>query len=390
MVKEKEVVEKAALSDGGHIISGAQSIFEAPDPMKVRFDLNENLFGPSPRVRAVIKDFVENVGVNWYNAWMRKECAAKIAEYVGVKPENIFVCNGSAETLVVIAEIFLEQGDELLTFYPTYRVLLNYAKVYGSRVVKVFHESDFRADRLPEKIIGKIGPKTKIVYMCNPTTFAARVPKGEIVKVLEKSQDPPKPIVVVDEAYYDSATYPFSNETVVDLVEKYDNLIVTRTFSKSFALAGLRIGYAVSCKDKITSFNKFFSPLGVSSIAYVGAIAALDSLDYYEGVRKKLEENKAYLSEELAQMGIEVFPSYANFMLARLPAGVLNDMPRKKGVWTRLVEKKIYIRNKSVMYPDTDICHDMLRITIGQRGECERLINELKRIPELYSAAHAR
>ncbi|MBS7654516.1 histidinol-phosphate aminotransferase family protein, partial [Candidatus Bathyarchaeota archaeon] len=337
-------------------------------------------FGPSPRGRAAIKDFVENVGVNWYNAWMRKECAAKIAEYVGVKTENVFVCNGSAETLVVIAEIFLEQGDELLTVYPTYRVLLNYAKVYGSHVVKVLHESDFRADRLPEKIIGKIGPKTKIIYMCNPDTFADRIPKEEIVKVLEKSQDPPKPIVVIDEAYYDSATYPFSNETVADLVEKYDNLIVTRTFSKSFALAGLRIGYAVSCKDKITAFNKFFSPLGVSSIAYVAAMAALDSLDYYEEVRKKIEENKAYLSEELTQMGIEVFPSYTNFIIARLPPGLLNDTPGKKGVWTRLVEKGVRVRNKSVMYPDTDICHDMIRITIGRKEQCERLIKELKNI----------
>ena len=110
-----------------------------------------------------IKSFVDGVGVQWYNAWMRSECAGAIADYAKVKPENVFVCNGSAETLVVIAEVFLEPGDELLTFYPTYRVLLNYSKIYGSTIVKVHHEKDFNADRLPGKIIDKISSKTKII-----------------------------------------------------------------------------------------------------------------------------------------------------------------------------------------------------------------------------------
>lgn len=384
MGKEKEVVHKAALSDGGHIITGAQSIYEAPDPRKVRFDLNENLFGPSPKVNKAIKTFVDKVGVGWYNAWMRKQCAQTIAEYAGVKTENVFVCNGSAEVLVVIAEVFLESGDELLTDYPTYRVLLNYAKIYGSDVVKVHQEKDFSADRLPGRIIDKISPKTKIIYICNPTTFSSRVPHDGIIEVLEKSQEPPNPLVVVDEAYYDCATYPFSNRTVTDLIKKYDNLIVTRSFSKSFALAGLRIGYAISGRQNTESFNKYFSPLGVSSLAYVGAMAALQDLGYYEEVRRKLESNKAYLAKELAVMGIEVFPSYANFMLARLPEGILNDHNKRKGVWTLLVEEGIYVRNKSVMYPDTDLCRDMVRITIGKKEECERFINALKRILKTF------
>lgn len=380
MGKEKEVVEKAAMSDGGHIITGAQSIFEAPDPEKARFDLNENIFGPSPKVNAAIKNFVDEVGVQWYNAWMRKQCAEVIADYAEVKTENVFVCNGSAETLVVIAEVFLEAGDELLTFYPTYRVLLNYSKLYGSNIVKVQHEKDFNADGLPRKIIDKISPKTKIIYMVNPTTFGARVPRDEIIAVLEKSQKPPNPLVVVDEAYYDCATYPFSNNTVTDLLDKYDNLIVTRTFSKSFALAGLRIGYAISSRHNTESFNKIFSPLGVSSIAYVGAMAALTDPGYYEEVRRKVESNKAYLAEELVKMGVEVFPSYTNFFLAKFPEGILNNNDTRKGVWTRLVEEGIYIRNKSVMYSDSDLCQDMVRITIGEKDDCERFIDKLEKI----------
>jgi histidinol-phosphate aminotransferase len=120
MAKQKDVVEKAALSDGGHVITGAQSIFEAPGADKLRFDLNENLFGPSPKVTEAIKSFADKVGVNWYNAWMRKQCAQAIARYAGVRTENVFVCNGSAEILVLIAEVFLQAGDELLTEYPTY------------------------------------------------------------------------------------------------------------------------------------------------------------------------------------------------------------------------------------------------------------------------------
>lgn len=387
MVKEKGLLQKVEglrksmpISDGGHIITGAQSIFEAPSSGIVRFDLNENLFGASPKTNEAIKNFVDNVGVNWYNEWMKKECEAAVAKYVGCKPENVFVCNGSAETLVLIGQCFLEPGDELLTEYPTYRVLPNYTKVYGCGLVEVLQEDDFNADLLPKKMIDKLTSKTKMIYLCNPTTFAARVPKREIIKLLERTQKPPQPIVIVDEAYYDSATYPFSNETLADQVERYPNLIVVRTFSKSFALAGLRIGYAICSKRNVDTFNKLFSPLGISSLAYVGAMAALEDLNYYEDVRKKIEESRKYLSEELEKMKIEVFPSYTNFMLARLPPGILNDNNGKKGVWTRLIEKGFYLRNKSVMYEGTDICHDMVRITIGKREDCERLIKELRQI----------
>jgi len=387
MVKERGLVQKVEglrksmpISDGGHIITGAQSIFEPPSSGIVRFDLNENLFGASPKTNQAIKKFVDNVGVHWYNAWMKRECEEAVAKYVGCKPENVFVCNGSAETLVLIGQCFLEPGDELLTEYPTYRVLPNYTKVYGCGLVEVLQEDDFNAELLPKKMIDKLTSKTKMIYLCNPTTFAARIPKREIIKLLERTQEPPQPIVIVDEAYYDSATYPFSNETLADQIEKYPNLIVVRTFSKSFALAGLRIGYAVCSKHNVDAFNKLFSPLGVSSLAYVGAMAALEDLGYYDNVRKKIEESRKYLTEELEKLNIEVFPSYTNFMLARLPPGILNDSNGKKGVWSRLVEKGFYLRNKSVMYEGTDICHDMVRITIGKREDCERMISELKQI----------
>ena len=384
MAREKDVVEKAALSDGGHIISGAQSIHEAPGPDRLRFDLNENLFGPSPKVREAIKSFVDQVGVNWYNAWMRKQCPAMVAEYAGVKPENVFVANGSAEILVLIAEVFLQPGDELLTEYPTYRVLLNYAKIYDADIVKVHQALDFSTGHFAREFIQRISPKTKIVYVCNPTTFSSRVPYAGIIEILEASRRPPNPIVVIDEAYYDSATHPFSNETVAGLIEKYDNLIVTRSCSKGFALAGLRVGYSLSCRQITESFNRYFSPLGVSSLGYVGLMAALDDLGYYERVREELEASKAYLADELVEMGMAVFPSYANFMLARLPQGVLNDEDGRKGVWSLLVDEGIYVRNKSVMYPDTDLCRDMIRITPGNRRDCERFIGALKRIMKAF------
>lgn len=387
MTTGKDIAQKAAklresmpISDGGHIITGAQSIFEAPRPDVARFDLNENLFGASPKTIEAIKSFTEHVGIQYYNAWMRKECEMAIAEYSGVKPSQVFVGNGSAETMVLTAQIFLEPGDELVTMYPTYRVLPNYAKVYGVNLTEVLHERDFRGDTMPRRLGEKIGPKTKMVYLCSPSTFAAKVPKVEMVKLLEKTREPPHPIVIVDEAYWDCATYPFSNETMADKIDDYDNLIVVRTFSKGFALAGLRIGYALTCERNVDQMNKLFSPLGVSSLAHVGAMAALKDLGYYEEVRKELEENKRYLSDELKQMGLEVFTSYANFMLARFRPGILNDAGGKKGVWSRLVEKGIYLRNKSVMYSGTDICHDMVRITIGKREDCERFIRELKLI----------
>jgi histidinol-phosphate aminotransferase len=384
MAKQKDVVEKAALSDGGHVITGSQSIHEAPGPDKLRFDLNENLWGPSPKVKTAIKDFVDTVGVNWYNAWMRRETPRVIAEYAGVKPENVFVCNGSAEILVIIAEVFLQPGDELLTEYPTYRVLLNYAKMYGSDIVKVNQAEDFTTDHFAREFVSKITPKTKLIYICNPTTFAARVSEEAILEILEASRRPPNPIVVIDEAYFDSATHPLSNTTVAGLVEKYDNLIVTRSCSKGFALAGLRVGYSLASRTITESFNKLFSPLGVSSLGYVGVMAAMADRAYYDNVRKELEDVKAYLAREMTKMGLQVFPSYANFMLARFPAGMVNDQGGRKGIWSQLVDEGIYIRNKSVMYPDTDLCHDMLRLSPGPRKQSERFVGALGRILKTF------
>jgi len=384
MAKEKDVVEKAALSDGGHVITGAQSIHESPGPDKLRYDLNENLFGASPRVKEAIKGFVDHVGVNWYNAWMRQECPRVIADYAGVKPENVFVCNGSAEILVIVAEVFLQPGDELLTEYPTYRVLLNYAKIYGSDIVRVPQADDFTTDHFAREFTRKITPRTKIIYVCNPTTFAARVSEEALLEILEASRRPPSPIVVVDEAYYDSATWPLSNKSVARLVEKYDNLIVTRSFSKGFALAGLRVGYSLSSQRITQSFNKFFSPLGVSSLGYVGAMAAIGDPQYYDRVRRDLEESKAYLAREMQALGLQVFPSCSNFMLARLPAGILNDCGGRKGVWSLLLEEGIYVRNKSVMYPDTDLCHDMMRISPGDMAGARRFIAALTRILKTF------
>lgn len=378
MAKVREIVSRAAMSDGGHIITGAGSIFMAPDPRIARLDLNENLFGAAPSVIKAIKDFTQNVGTQWYNAWMRKDCEKTVAEYAGVKQGNVFLGNGSAETLVLIADVFVEPDDEIVCAYPTYRVLPNYAMVHGAKIVEVLHERNFRGDTLPQKMVEKLSSRTKLVYLCNPTTFGARVPKENIIKMLDSAQKGSKPMVIIDEAYFDSATYPLDNVTVTDLIDKYDNLIVVRTFSKSFALAGLRIGYAISCEPIVTQLNKLFSPLGVSSLAYVGAMAAIRDLSYYEDVRRKIEENKKYLSKEFAKLGIETFPSCANFMLARFPPGILNDTGGRKGIWSKLTERGIYLRNKSIMYPRTDLCHDMVRITIPDRAACERLVSELK------------
>ena len=199
--------------------------------------------------------------------------------------------------------------------------MLNYAKIYGSDIVRVHQAEDFSTDHFTREFIGKISPKTKIIYICNPTTFSSRVSHDGIVEILEASRRPPNPIVVIDEAYWDSATHPLSNRTVAGLIEKYDNLIVTRSFSKGFALAGLRIGYALSCRKITESFNKVFSPLGVSSLGYVGAMAAIGDPGYYDGVRQELEASKAYLAEELVEAGLHGVPVVRELHAREAPGG---------------------------------------------------------------------
>ena len=134
---------------------------------------------------------------------------------------------------------------------------------------------------------------------------------------------------------------------------------------------------AFTIQDEFSRNKVFYDSFGARKILGWLVTGELFDRDLQEVIQ---EENKEFLSEEFVKLGIEVFPSYANFMLARFPPGILNDNNGRKGVWTRLTERGLYLRNKSVMYPRTDICHDMVRITIPNRETCEKLVNELKQL----------
>jgi histidinol-phosphate aminotransferase len=231
----------------------------------------------------------------------------------------------------------------------------------GGRIREVLRKEDFSDDI--DSLIEEGGkPEVRAVFLCSPNNPTGNIlEKEEVISLLEKVDC----AVIVDESYAE-----FSGETLVDLTEKYGNLIVIRTFSKAFCLAGVRIGYLVANKDTINLLNFMRPPNSVSTISLALAKLALENISYIvEGVKKVVSERERLQDELKSLPKVTVYPSKANFVLIRFN-GISSST-----VYDRLLKEGIVVRKLSG--PMLENC---LRITVRLRKDNDKLINALKRI----------
>lgn len=327
----------------------------------IKMASNENPLGPAPKAVAAMKKAVEQV--NLYPDGACYSLRQALAAHFGVSPESLIIGNGSDELLKILAETFLREDDEVLMPTPSFAEYEFVTRVMGSRPVMV-DLTNYTHDLMA--MADKITPKTKLVIICNPNN-----PTGTIVTQEEVAaflaRVPEDVIVVFDEAYYEFVTAAAYPQTI-DLVKAGQRVIVMRTFSKIYGLAGLRTGYAIAAPAIIECLNRVREPFNVNLVAQAGALAALDDQEHVRETRANNEAGKAYLYQQLKALGLGYVPTEANFLLV--------DVGREsQPVFQQLMRAGVIVRPGSVFG-----YQQHLRVSIGTMAENERFVQALRQI----------
>ncbi len=270
-------------------------------------DFSESTQPPSAEVTAAMQAYVASGKVRMYPAEgpLRK----KLSAYVGVQPDMVLPTNGSDSAIQLILHALLEPGDEMVMAKPSFSVILSTAQSIGAKVVSPLYKPDMSFPA--EEVQAAVTPKTRLIVIVspnNPTGTSASL--DQIEAILKRNKGIP---VYVDEAYYE-----FSGRTAVPLLERYDNLVLSRTFSKAMAMAGLRFGYAVGRADFLGQLEKIRIPYDVNSLAVVAAEASLDHPGPWQAyIREVMRDAKPLVERFLREHGIPFFSSDANFVLVR-------------------------------------------------------------------------
>ncbi|AZO93156.1 histidinol-phosphate transaminase [Halocella sp. SP3-1] len=322
----------------------------------VKLASNENPLRVSEQVKKAVAAEMEVV--NRYPDGACRTLKGLLADKLSINEEMILFGNGSDGLLKVIAEAFLTAEDEVIISHPTFVEYVFVSHLMGSQLVRICMD-DYRQNL--RAIAEAVTAKTKMIFLTNPHNPAGTIfSRSELDNLLETL--PEGTIVVMDEAYYEyvqDENYPDG----IEYIQKGYPIIVLRTFSKAYGLAGLRLGYAVAGKGVIEILRKARDPFNVNRIVQAAARAALKDTAFLEKSLQINEKGKEYLYQELNKRGIEYVPTEANFMLINLK---MDSM----GVFQRLLEMGLIIRpGKPLGYPEH------IRLSIGLPEENKYFIN---------------
>lgn len=317
---------------------------------EVFLDANENAFG-SPA----------GDGYNRYPDPLQKELKTRISELNCVDASQIFVGNGSDEAIDLLFRIFCEPGkDACVVCPPTYGMYQVSADINDVAVKEVPLTADFELDA--EGVIGAISPNTKLIFICSPNNPTGNLMRREdVIRIAERFR---QGIVIVDEAYIHFA----EADSLISELPRLPNLVVLQTFSKAWAMAGLRVGLAFASEEIIELMNRVKPPYNVSGIAQRAVLDAVDSIRDVEAWVDTTVAERSRLIEKLAEFGFleKIYPTDANFMLVKTTDPT--------SIYQHLLNEHIVVRDRSRV----TLCEGCLRITIGTAGENDRLLRSLE------------
>jgi histidinol-phosphate aminotransferase len=323
----------------------------------VKLNTNENPYGPSPRVAAAIAAATDRLHL--YPDPSASALREAIASYYNVASEEVFVGNGSDEVLAHTFQALLNHEAPLLFPDVTYNFYPVYCRLYGIRYEEVPLD-----DTMSVRIADLRRPCSAIL-LPNPNAPTGIALQRHAIEALVAEH--PEQLVVLDEAYVD-----FGAESAVPLVACYDNLLIVQTLSKSRALAGLRVGFAIGQRPLIEGLERVkdsFNSYPLDRLAIAGAVAAIEDDAWFQETRQRIMANREWLTNSLADLGFEVLPSLTNFVFARHATrrgSYLADQLRLRGILVRRFQQ-----------PRIE---DFLRISIGTEDECRRLIAAVRRL----------
>ena len=326
----------------------------------VRLSANENPYGPSPNA---LKAMTNSFGLSCrYPDEHNNLLIDKVAKLNGVDHEQILLGDGSGEILKLCAETFTgKERGTLVAADPTFEAILNNAKANGAEVVKVPLNSTFAHD-LPKM---HAATKSGLIYICNPNNPTASItPKDELRDFIAKT--PRETMILVDEAYFHYADSP-DYESVIPLVKEHPNLVVSRTFSKIYGMAGLRCGYCIAQKEAINRMRSNQMWDSVNIMALAAASASLDDTEQVPNGQRLNSETKTFVISELQRMGHKTIPSQANFIMFDCKKPVVPLIKTLK-------ERSVHVGRLFPALPNH------MRLTIGKKSEMEIFLETFREL----------
>lgn len=331
----------------------------------LKLDWNETTIPPSPKVIQSLMDILKTGGLYFYPDVNATELSLAIAEYVKLNQNNVLVYNGSDDALNNIFIAFLNPNDKVLFRDPTYSQIETFIISRGAKIERFLGHTAITFD--PEKYCEYLDRQIiNIVYIANPNNPTGVMYDKSFIDYLCRCY--PKTLFVVDEAYYE-----FAQVTVVELIKKYSNLIVTRTFSKAFGLAGLRIGYILADPCLLNILKLIRNGKDVNLLAQIAAKSALDDLPYMQSYVNEVIDTRNWLFNEIKKLGAEVYNTPGNFLLIRLV--------NSHNVQKSLQDNKIFVRDRSSL-PQLE---NSFRVSVGNRlqmSEFLKVFTKILKYPE--------
>ncbi|MDD5701334.1 MAG: histidinol-phosphate transaminase [Dehalococcoidales bacterium] len=308
MVWPKPGIEDlVAASHGGINYAELEKLGISPESI-IDFSVSTNPFGPPPGIEKALS----KASIDCYPDSESTEFRRALSEKLNISPDNLLIGSGSTELIRMTAAVYFGPSDTVLIPQPTYGEYEISSRLVGARVIKqqMKEETGFRLDVVETAaLVRRYRPKG--IFLCNPNNpTGGYLPEKEFREVLSIGGDS---LVILDEAY---ASFVSEGWSTLGLVEQ-NNLIVIRSMTKDYALAGLRLGYLVAAKQVISALRKVKPPWNVSSVAQQAGIQALNSGEYIETCRTRILEARQFLVEELEKIGLKPLPSQANFFLVR-------------------------------------------------------------------------
>ncbi len=333
--------------------SSINIISQKTDMKHYKLDWNEATILPSPKVMKAISEYLQGINnLNWYPEILSNSLRKKLEKYTNVPAENIIVTNGSDDALELINKVFVNHGDQIIVPIPTYTHFYVYAGQRNAEILKIESPDVFKTNL--NGILSAITDKTKLIYIVNPNNpTGVMYNETQIREILEFA---PHAILIVDEAYYE-----FAGISMAHLVKEYSNLVVTRTFSKSFGLAAQRVGYLMASSFIVENCLKVFNPKSVNRIGQIAAEAALDDVEHLDAFVRSVTESKRMLKRYFLSKGLDFKITPANYVMVHHPM-----MPEL----VKLLEVEgVYVRDRSGQLSN------YMRMSVGTVEQTEEVIS---------------
>ena len=331
----------------------------------IKLNTNENPYPPSPKVVEALRNALD-ARLRLYPDPQATALREKLAARYGFAATGqILIGNGCDDILNLCVRAFCDAGAKLAYFWPSYSLYPVLAEIQDAAKVELPLDEEFQFEAHPSLLHRLDG--VKLVFITQPNApSGVWLQRVELQRVIEETDG----VVVIDEAYVD-----FAAENCLDFVREYDNVIVARTFSKSFALAGMRIGWAVGPTELISALDKVKDSYNVNRLSQLAAEAALDDWPYFESTTKKICGTRTRVATALEGFGFFVYPSQANFVFARPPAPrTASGLSAKQWV-DELRARKILVR-----WWDADRIRDFARVSIGTDEDMDKFLKATRQV----------